>query len=73
MDSDKTMIPPVFLWTLGTAAGAAAIKLAMREARRINDHLEALRQSSAAPKPAPASAPIRRLKRDPKTGTYRPE
>lgn len=62
-------MPPFLLWAVGALAGAAAVKFAVREARRINEELDSVRPQPGEPSPAP----IRRLKRDPRTGTYRPE
>jgi len=61
-------MPPIFLWTIGALSAAALAKLAMSEARRVNDELDAARRPQAAPE----AAALPRLKRDPRTGIYRP-
>ena len=58
---------PIFIplgWTLVALGAAAAAKILVREWRRVNE----LHGSEA-----PAPEKIRVLRRDPKTGIYRPE
>jgi hypothetical protein len=62
---------PIFIplgWTLVALGAAAAAKILVREWRRANE----LRGSEAL-REAPAREKIRVLRRDPKTGIYRPE
>jgi hypothetical protein len=64
------MIPPLFAWMLGALGATAAVRLVVKEARRINAELDRVRQS-------PIAEPVERdnlptLKRDPATGEYRP-
>lgn len=61
-------MPPVFLWALGAAGSALIAKWAMREARRVNDELDAARGETAE---AVQRETIPTLRRDPRTGTYR--
>jgi hypothetical protein len=68
-------MPPILLssfvkWTLGAVGAAAFVHWVVREARRINAELDEAR-------PAPVTEVIRRedlptLRRDPRTGEYRP-
>lgn len=61
-------MPPVFLWALGAAGSALIARWAMREARRINEELDAARGEKAE---AVRREAIPTLRRDPRTGTYR--
>ncbi|TAK47154.1 MAG: hypothetical protein EPO23_11935 [Xanthobacteraceae bacterium] len=64
-------MPPLLLWALGAVGGAVAARWAMREIRRVNRELDRMRtahMAEAARKERP-----QRLRRDPATGTYRPE
>lgn len=65
-------MPPILIWAVGALAGAAAVRLAVRQARRVNAELDALRRSGTANVEEAAPA-MPRLRRDPRTGTYRPE
>lgn len=61
-------MPPVLLWALGAAGSALIARWAMREARRVNDELDAAR---GEPAEAVQRETIPTLRRDPGTGTYR--
>lgn len=63
-------MPPLILTVVAALGGAALVRWGLREARRINDELERLR---SAPMAEARVTPIRRLRRDPVTGAYRPE
>lgn len=63
------VIPPLLKWGLAALGGAAAVRWAMREARRVADELERVK---AAPVLDPAmrrSLPT--LRRDPASGEWR--
>mgnify|MGYP003391685858 CR=1 FL=1 len=62
-------MPPLILLGAGLLGGAALIRLAFKEAKRINRELDDAR----AAKEAASTQPARTLRRDPRTGTYRPE
>jgi hypothetical protein len=60
-------MPPLVLIALGVMGGAALVRLAMKEGRRVNRELDEARARAAAdPKDTV------RLRRDPQTNTYRP-
>jgi hypothetical protein len=64
------VIPPLFAWVLGAMGATAVARWAVREKRRVNAELDRVRD-------APLGDPSEReklptLKRDPKTGEYRP-
>ena len=59
-------MPPVILWALGAIGAAVAARWAIREARRVNAELDAVKAARAA-------EPIPNLIRDPATNQYRPE
>jgi hypothetical protein len=62
-------IPPLLGWTLGALGAAVVAKILVREWRRVNDELHGggpLGEASAREK-----IPV--LRRDPKSGIYRPE
>lgn len=60
-------MPPLILIVAGILGGAALVRLATRESRRINRELDEARQSHVDNRD---DAPT--LRRDPGTGTYRP-
>lgn len=64
-------MPPFLIVAIGAigAAAAAAARLLSRESRRVNTELDAVRREGAARRP-PDGGPT--LRRDPKTGEYRP-
>jgi len=63
-------MPPLIVAIAAALGVTALVRWGMREIRRINDELERLRQPSFG---EPQLVPIRRLRRDPTTGAYRPE
>jgi hypothetical protein len=64
-----TAMPPLIAWGVGLVGGAALVRWAIREAKRINRELEDARLAREDMQPQP----IRNLRRDPATGAYRPE
>jgi hypothetical protein len=62
-------MPPVILWLLRAAGVAVGAKWLIKESRRINDELDAVKAQSGREAAAPRSS----LKRDPETGVYRPK
>ena len=63
-------MPPLVMVALAAAGGTALARWLVREARRVNDQLDAQRAADDG-RDAAKDAAIR-LRRDPKTGTYRP-
>jgi hypothetical protein len=61
-------ISPLVKWTLGALGAAAVVHWVVKEVRRVNADLE--RQAQAVRIPGRESWPM--LKRDPRTGEYRP-
>ncbi len=59
-------MPPFILIFAGIAGGAALLRFASREARRINRELDETRQRE------PDKGEVTTLHRDPQTGAYRP-
>ena len=64
-------IPPSVVWTVGAAIGVAVAGLAFKEWRRINEALHA-RRTVPVPERAVREA-LPKLRRDPRTGVYRPD
>jgi hypothetical protein len=64
-------MPPLIAWGVGLLGGAALVRWAVKEARRINRELEEARFDRMAE--TMQTQPIRNLRRDPVTGAYRPE
>jgi hypothetical protein len=62
-------MPPVILWALGAVGVIAVVKWVVKEAGRINAELEAQRAAADALNRKSAQT----LKRDPKSGVYRPQ
>ncbi|MDO8980120.1 MAG: hypothetical protein Q7V17_12900 [Afipia sp.] len=60
-------MPPLILVAAGILGGAALLRLAVREGRRINRELDDARKAKPAEKES-----MPKLRRDPDTGTYRP-
>jgi hypothetical protein len=63
-------MPPAFVLALGLMGAAALVRWCVKEARRVNDELDSVRD-------APPIQPVDRdalpkLKPDPQTGEYRP-
>lgn len=64
-------MPPLIMWGVGVLGGAALVRWAIKEARRINRELEDARLARMAKTMQPER--MRNLRRDPVTGAYRPE
>jgi hypothetical protein len=64
-------MPPLILFVAGVLGGTVLVRWAVREIRRVNDELDRIR--SAARMAEARVEPVRRLRRDPKTGAYWPE
>jgi hypothetical protein len=64
-------MPLVIAWGVGLVGGAAMVRWAIKEAQRINRELEDARLARMAE--TMQTQPIRKLRRDPVTGAYRPE
>jgi hypothetical protein len=62
-------MPPVIMWIVGAISAAVVAKWLIKEVRRVNAELDAVRARSVA-EPA-RDHPT--LKRDPETGVYRPK
>ena len=60
-------MPPLILVAAGILGGAALVRLAMRESRRINRELDDARKA-----PLAEQERMPKLRRDPQDGTYRP-
>ncbi len=60
--------PPILAVTFGAVAAAAVAKVVVNEWRRINAVLH-----PPEPIPVKESAPLPTLRRDPRTGVYRPD
>jgi hypothetical protein len=60
-------MPPLILVAAGILGGAALLRFALRESKRINRELDDARKA----KPAEQGS-MPKLRRDPDTGTYRP-
>lgn len=60
-------MPPLILIAAGILGGAALLRLAVREGKRINRELDDTRKA----KPAEQER-MPKLRRDPDSGTYRP-
>jgi hypothetical protein len=62
------LLSPLVKWTLALAGGAMVVHWVVREARRVNEELE--RAKRAVPISDRENMP--KLRRDPRTGEYRP-
>lgn len=62
---------PLVKWTLGVLGTAGVVHWVVKEVRRINGELERVR-ASRVEEVEPREV-LKRLKRDPATGIYRPE
>lgn len=60
-------MPPLILVAAGILGGAALLRLAVREGRRINRELDEARKARPAEQES-----MPKLRRDPDSGTYRP-
>lgn len=61
-------MPRLLVWAFGALGGAILTRIVMREAERINRELNEQRMSGAV-----AKERLPRLRRDPKTGVWKPE
>jgi hypothetical protein len=66
----STTMPPVFALALGMFGAAALVRWCYKEVRRVNSDLDGVR-AKASVEPVDRST-LPKLKRDPKTGEYRP-
>ena len=64
-------LPHLIAWTIGALGVAALIRLVAKEHRRVNANLDEVRTDAIAGKNERARHPT--LKRDPRTGIYRPQ
>jgi len=62
---------PVLVLTFGMVGAAALVRWCVREVRRVGDELDAVR-AQAAVEPVDRSV-LPKLRRDPRTGEYRPD
>jgi hypothetical protein len=63
-------LPHLIAWTIGALGVVALVRLIAKEHRRVNDDLDRTRADAVTDKNERARHPI--LKRDPRTGVYRP-
>ena len=61
-------LPPVIVWTLAAVGAAALAKVLAKEWQRVNAELDAHERAEAV-----AREQIPTLRRDPRTGVYRPD
>lgn len=66
-------LPPVIAWTLAAVGAVAFSKALARQWRRVNAELDAHRRDARRQAAGPASEQRATLRRDPRTGIYRPE
>jgi hypothetical protein len=64
-------IPPLVMWTMGALGITALARLIVREHRRVNAELDAMRSATVVEKAERARN--KTLRRDPRTGVYRPD
>jgi hypothetical protein len=64
-------IPPVVGLTVGVLAAATFARLVAKEWRRVNQLLQ--RYKSGGHEQVAREEPVRKLRRDPRTGIYRPD
>lgn len=60
-------MPPLILIAAGIVGGAALVRFALREGRRVNRELDEARKAAPLEQEA-----MPKLRRDPATGTYKP-
>ena len=60
-------MPPLILIAAGVLGGAALVRFALREGRRVNRELDEARKAGPVEQES-----MPKLRRDPSTGTYRP-
>ncbi len=58
-------MPPLVVWVLGAVGAAIGAKLWSMAEKKANEELERARQNAEG-------GEVRKLERDPETGTYRP-
>ena len=63
------VIPPLVKWAIAAFGGAAAVRWAVREIRRVNEEIDRVRAAPAVDAAARKSLPT--LRRDPRTGEWR--
>ena len=61
-------MPQVIFWAIGAVGAAIMAKWLANEARRVNTDLDRVKEATAD---TPRDRPV--LRRDPKTGVYRPK
>ena len=59
-------MPPLVVWLLGTAGAVIGAKLLSMAQKKVNEDLDRVRETAAE------GGEVRKLERDPVTGTYRP-
>jgi hypothetical protein len=64
-------MPPVLAIALGLMGAGALVRWCFKEVQRVNAELDDIR--SVSPEPAADRGSLPTLKRDPRTGEYRPE
>lgn len=57
-------MPPLVVWLIGAAGAVIGAKLWSMAEKKVNEDLERVRNAE--------SGEVRKLERDPETGTYRP-
>jgi hypothetical protein len=62
-------MPPVLAFALGLMGAAAVVRWCVKEVHRVNSELDHIRRSADVPVDRDA---LPKLKRDPRTGEYRP-
>ncbi|HZR61859.1 MAG TPA: hypothetical protein VFA80_13010 [Xanthobacteraceae bacterium] len=63
-------MPPVFAFALGVMGAAALVRWCVKEVHRVNAELDSVRATQSAEPVNRDTLP--KLKRDPRTGEYRP-
>lgn len=61
-------MPPLVAWVLGAVGAAVAAKLFSMAAKKANEDLDRVRREGV-----PDRGDMKKLERDPTTGTYRPK
>ena len=64
------VLPPLVKWTLSVLGAAAVVHWVVREVRRVNAELEAM--AAARARQTIRREDVQKLRRDPRTGEYRP-
>ena len=63
-------MPPLIVFALGVMGAAVVVRWCVKEVHRVNTELDEVRARASAEPPDRDALP--KLKRDPKTGEYRP-